>query len=461
MNSSYKNLGSKGNSGTPGLQGLKGDKGDSGNNGVDGSQGIQGPVGNNLTIYYHYPVHVAVVEQDIVMNIINNGNGQAPLSFKQATNGGNSYYPAIYGVAKNVSGGFADIYVGKNAIVPGFNFGVFIGVEYYLDPANPGKLTWTPPNTGSSVNPMKIGRALDANNLILDPIGNFLQLKGSLYVSDGSYDDALDAGANGQALIANSAATYGVNWAASIVAAAPFTYTSSTRTLTIATATNSVPGVMSASDHALLHNAVTIGTANGLSLSTQALSLAAATSSVNGALTSTDWTTFNNKQAGPLTGDVTTSGAAATISATTVTGKLITGFVSGSGTVAATDTILQAINKLNGNITLKSPLASPVFTGDVNSSTGNLLVSTIGKGLQVKTGANSKIGTAVLSAGTVTVSNTSVTANSLIFLTSQVNGGTPGFLRITAKTAATSFVITSSSNSDTSTVAWMIVESIP
>ena len=38
---------------------------------------------------------------------------------------------------------------------------------------------------------------------------------------------------------------------------------------------------------------------------------------------------------------------------TAVTGKLITGYVSGAGTVAATDTILQAINKLNGNIALK------------------------------------------------------------------------------------------------------------
>jgi hypothetical protein len=105
--------------------------------------------------------------------------------------------------------------------------------------------------------------------------------------------------------------------------------------------------------------------------------------------------------------------------------------------------------------------AAPIFTGDVNVSTGNLLISTIGKGLQVKTGANAKIGTAVLVAGTKTVANTSVTANSRIFLTSQVDGGTPGFLRITTITAATSFVITSSNAADTSTVAWYIVESIP
>ena len=44
------------------------------------------------------------------------------------------------------------------------------------------------------------------------------------------------------------------------------------------------------------HDAVTIGTANGLSLTGQQLSLDAASSSTTGALSSTDWTTFNNKQ---------------------------------------------------------------------------------------------------------------------------------------------------------------------
>ncbi len=52
-----------------------------------------------------------------------------------------------------------------------------------------------------------------------------------------------------------------------------------------------------AANTAARHAAVTIGTANGLSLSTQALSLAAANTTTTGALTSTDWNTFNNKQA--------------------------------------------------------------------------------------------------------------------------------------------------------------------
>ena len=42
--------------------------------------------------------------------------------------------------------------------------------------------------------------------------------------------------------------------------------------------------------------------------------------------------------------------ASAAFTDTAVTGKLITGFSSGAGTVAGTDTILQAINKLDGNI---------------------------------------------------------------------------------------------------------------
>lgn len=44
------------------------------------------------------------------------------------------------------------------------------------------------------------------------------------------------------------------------------------------------------------HDPVTIGTANGLSLSVQVLSLGLSSSSANGALSSTDWSTFNSKQ---------------------------------------------------------------------------------------------------------------------------------------------------------------------
>jgi hypothetical protein len=90
--------------------------------------------------------------------------------------------------------------------------------------------------------------------------------------------------------------------------------------------------------------------------------------------------------------------------------------------------------------------------------TGQVALQIAGRGLSIKEGANAKQGTATLVAGAVTVANTSVTANSRIFLTSQVDGGTPGFLRVSARIAATSFTITSSSATDTSTVAYFITE---
>jgi hypothetical protein len=80
------------------------------------------------------------------------------------------------------------------------------------------------------------------------------------------------------------------------------------------------------------------------------------------------------------------------------------------------------------------------------------------RGLSVVEGANAKQGVDTLVAGTKVVSNTSVTANSRIFVTSQVDGGAPGFLRISARTAGVSFTVTSSSGTDTSTFAYEIFE---
>ena len=96
----------------------------------------------------------------------------------------------------------------------------------------------------------------------------------------------------------------------------------------------------------------------------------------------------------------------------------------------------------------------------LNCVTGDLSVKVAGGGLQVKGGSNARLGTATLVAGTVTVSNTSVTSTSRIFVTSQADGGTPGWLRVTNKVGGTSFDIVSSSSSDTSVVAWNIIEEL-
>ena len=91
-----------------------------------------------------------------------------------------------------------------------------------------------------------------------------------------------------------------------------------------------------------------------------------------------------------LTGDVTSVGNATTLTNAPVIAKVLTGYVSGAGTVAATDSILQAIQKLNGNSATISNLTGMVtsvgnattvvtnanLTGDV-TSTGN--ATTVGK----------------------------------------------------------------------------------
>lgn len=76
-------------------------------------------------------------------------------------------------------------------------------------------------------------------------------------------------------------------------------------------------------------------------------------------------------------------------------------------------------------------------------------------GLKLNTATS---GVATLIGGTATVSTAAVVANSIIILTSQADGGVVGFVRITARTVATSFTITSSSVLDTSNVGWVIIQ---
>lgn len=96
--------------------------------------------------------------------------------------------------------------------------------------------------------------------------------------------------------------------------------------------------------------------------------------------------------------------------------------------------------------------------GAYSAVSADLSIATAGFGLKVAEGANATMGRATLVAGTVTVATTAVTATSEIFLTCQTPGGTPGFLRVSARTAGTSFTILSSSGTDTSVIGWLIVE---
>ena len=61
-----------------------------------------------------------------------------------------------------------------------------------------------------------------------------------------------------------------------------------------------------------------------------------------------------------LTGEVTSSGNTTTVTNAAVIGKVLTGYTSGSGTIVATDNILEAIQKLDGNNTLNANLTGPI-----------------------------------------------------------------------------------------------------
>lgn len=94
----------------------------------------------------------------------------------------------------------------------------------------------------------------------------------------------------------------------------------------------------------------------------------------------------------------------------------------------------------------------------VGGGNNTWIIGVIGVKQAIKEGANAAMGASILVAGTVTVSNTFVTANSRIFLTNQLVGGTVGILSIGTRVAGTSFVINSSSATDTSKIAWEIKE---
>ncbi len=92
------------------------------------------------------------------------------------------------------------------------------------------------------------------------------------------------------------------------------------------------------------------------------------------------------------------------------------------------------------------------------NASGDVSLLKVGGGLKISEGTNAKMGVCTLVVGFCAVSTTAVTANSRIFLTPQSPGGTPGWVRVSARTPGTSFSITSSSGSDTSIIAWIIIE---
>jgi hypothetical protein len=129
-----------------------------------------------------------------------------------------------------------------------------------------------------------------------------------------------------------------------------------------------------------------------------------------------------------LTGDVTSVGNATTLTNAPVIAKVLTGYVSGAGTVAATDSILQAIQKLNGNDATNANLTGPI------TSTGNAtaIASQTGTGTTFVMNTSPTLVTPVLGVASATSLATSAATPLLltngqlvnVALTSQTVGAT-------------------------------------
>lgn len=122
--------------------------------------------------------------------------------------------------------------------------------------------------------------------------------------------------------------------------------------------------------------------------------------------------------------------------------------------------------KLTGGLFLPVLSTTPSgIQGYVFQDTSNSIVLqgmdvkiTQGQKLRInEAGGAPSTGIATLSAGTVTVSTTAVTANSRIFLTVQVPSLNLGFIYVSSRTSGTSFTITSLNVLDTSQVGFLII----
>jgi hypothetical protein len=158
-----------------------------------------------------------------------------------------------------------------------------------------------------------------------------------------------------------------------------------------------------------------------------------------------------------LTGAWTLEGAA---SGTDVLTSRVTG-----------DAVAQFVVNANGqlewgpgsgavDVNLARDGSSRLHTVNTFVTEGDLHCDVAGGGLNLKEGDNARSGVATLSSGAATVSTTEVTASSRIQLTVQSLGtvSAPQAVGVTDRTGGTSFTITSADGTDTSVVAWMIVE---
>ena len=135
------------------------------------------------------------------------------------------------------------------------------------------------------------------------------------------------------------------------------------------------------------------------------------------------------------------TGTANQITATTTLGDVVLTIPStfiAPGSIAATTTLTATL-------------------GNITATNGNLSLGTAGNKIIIATGANASVGTsAAMTAGAITVATTASSATAKVFYSRATTGGTTGDVSITAQDG-TGFTLTSTSNTETSTFNWWII----
>lgn len=149
-------------------------------------------------------------------------------------------------------------------------------------------------------------------------------------------------------------------------------------------------------------------------------------------------------------------------------------FLVGSAFVPTIDAVRND-GAIAGNINLGGSAANvgigftpgTVVQGDITAGlhvnrdakfNGDIIYTTAGKGFSIKSGTNARAGTLTLVAGTKTVSNTTITANTQVVLTRKTSGGTLGTAITYTLSAGTSFTVNSDSALDTSVFTYLLFE---
>lgn len=254
--------------------------------------------------------------------------------------------------------------------------------------------------------------------------GRTIGITGDLTYTSPSFNGSGNVTAAGVLATVNSnVGSFGSVTAAPVVTVNAKGLVTAASTATITPAIGSVTGLGTGVATALGVNVGSAGApvVNGGALGTPSSGVATNLTGTASGLTAGNVTTNAN-----LTGDVTSSGNATTLTNAPVIAKVLTGYTSGAGTVASTDSILQAFQKLNGNAALALPLTGGTMSGNIVFSDTGEGVSLHGSG--TVTGASGAVTVATASNGLL---NLSPNGTGYVSISASANLSVEGALRIT------------------------------